>query len=105
MIHVVAVVTAHPGQRQAVLDELHAKVPLALAEEGCIEYTVTVDADAVGPAHTQTRFGQDTIVIIEKWATLAHLEAHSAAPHVAEYFAVVDPLLSSRVVHFLSSTW
>ncbi|MTD55512.1 putative quinol monooxygenase [Amycolatopsis pithecellobii] len=104
MIHVIAIVTAHPGKRQAILDELHAKVPLALAEEGCIEYTVTVDADVVGPMHTQTKFGEDTIIIIEKWESLDHLEAHSTAPHVEEYFSVVNSLMASRVVHFLSST-
>jgi quinol monooxygenase YgiN len=103
MIHVIAVITAHPGKRQSILDEIRPRLATVLTEEGCVEYTVTIDADVVGAMHTQTRFGPDTIVIIEKWASLKHLEAHSTAPYIPEYFAAVDPLTASRVVHFLSS--
>ena len=104
MIHVIAVITAHPGKRQAILDELHKWIPGTLAEKGCIEYTVTIDADVVGPMHTQTKFGPDTFAIIEKWKSLEHLKAHSADPHNDKYFSVVGPLMASRVTHFLTTS-
>lgn len=44
MIHVVAIITAQPGQRSKVLEAFHANVPAVLAEAGCIEYGATVDA-------------------------------------------------------------
>jgi quinol monooxygenase YgiN len=38
MIHVVAVITAKPGQRAALLEAFAALRPAVLAEAGCIEY-------------------------------------------------------------------
>ena len=69
MIHVVAVITAKPGQRDKILEAYRANRPAVLAEEGCIEYTATVDAAGM-PASRGT-FGPDTFVVVEKWATLA----------------------------------
>jgi len=37
MIHVVAVVTARPGQREAILRAFRANVLTVKAEKGCIE--------------------------------------------------------------------
>jgi quinol monooxygenase YgiN len=47
MIHVVAVITAHPGQRARVLEAFLANTAAVRAEDGCIEYTATVDADGL----------------------------------------------------------
>ena len=104
MIHVIAEITAHPGKRQEILDVLHSWIPGTLPEKGCVEYTVTVDADVVGAMHSQTKYGPDSFTIIEKWESLAHLEAHSSAPGVAEYFSIVGHLIAKRVVHFLNDT-
>ena len=84
-VHVVAVITAQPGMRGRILEAFLANVPAVRAEEGCIEYTATVDADGVGPL--QTRFGGDTFAVIEKWASLDCLKAHARAPHMKEYAA------------------
>ena len=46
MIHVVAIITTNPGQRETVLQAFRANVPAVHAEDGCIEYGATVDADA-----------------------------------------------------------
>src|ERR1700751_3153840 len=79
MLHVVAIITAQPGQRETVLQAFRANVPAVHAEDGCIEYGATVDADAGG---FQTKFGPDTFVVIEKWASLDALKAHAASPHM-----------------------
>jgi quinol monooxygenase YgiN len=102
MIHVIAIITAKPGMRQAILDVLHATIPIIHGETGCIEYTIAIDAAVVGTMHTQTPFGSDTFVTIEKWESLDHLKAHSILPFVAEYFAKVGSMMAIRVVHFLS---
>lgn len=100
MIHVVAVITTQPGQREAVLQAFRANIPAVLAEAGCIEYGPAVDA-ADGPA-SQARLGSDTFMVIEKWADMAALAAHAASPHMASYGAQVKPMLASRTIHILS---
>ena len=100
MIHVLAIVTAKPGQRDAVLEQFRANVPAVLAEEGCIEYGPAVDAEPKAPI--QTALGPDSFAVIEKWATPAALMAHAASPHMAAYGARVKDLLASRVIHVLA---
>ena len=99
MIHVVAVITAKPGQRAAVHEAFQANVPAVLAEQGCIEYQATVDAKGL-PA-SKGSVGDDTFVVVEKWESLAALQAHGAAPHMQAYGAKVKDLLASRVIHVL----
>ena len=99
MIHVVAVITAKPGQRDRILDAFRANTPAVRAEQGCIEYTATVDAAGM-PASRGT-FGPDTFVVIEKWATLTALQAHATAPHMAAYGAKIKEWVESRVIHVL----
>ena len=100
MIHVLAIITANPGQRQRVLEAFQANVPGVRAEEGCIEYGGAVDTEGFGGL--QTAFGPDTFVVIEKWASPEALKAHAAAPHMAAYGAKTKPLIASRVIHVLS---
>ena len=102
MIHVFAIITAKPGQRETVLEAFRANVPAVRAENGCIEYGATVDADGLGSF--QTRFGADTFVVVEKWESVDALKAHAAAPHMAAYAAKTRDLLASRVIHVLSPT-
>ncbi len=100
MIHVVAILTAHPGQRQAVLDLFRANMPAVHAEPGCIAYQPAVDAEDVGPG--QARIGEDSFMVIEAWASADALRAHAAAPHMVEYGRQTKGMLASRVVHVLS---
>jgi quinol monooxygenase YgiN len=100
MIHVVAIITARPGQRAAVLREFHANIPAVRAEKGCIEYGPAVDAEGVGGF--QTKFGPDSFVVIEKWESTDALKAHAAAPHMAAYAAKTKEMIQSRVIHVLA---
>ena len=98
MIHVVAILTTLPGQREAVLTEFRAILPTVHAEEGCIEYVPVIDV-----AGTNDQFGADTFVVIEKWSSLETLGAHAKAAHMAEYGAKVGPMMASRAVHVLEA--
>jgi quinol monooxygenase YgiN len=100
VIHVLALITTKSGKRDEVLDAFRANVPAVHAEEGCIEYGATVDAEGVGPF--QTQLGADTFVVVEKWASVEALKAHAASPHMAAYGARTKDLLASRVIHVLS---
>lgn len=100
MIHVLAIITAKPGMRDAILREFGANMPAVLAEQGCIEYGPAIDADGLGAAHTP--LGPDAFVVVEKWESHAALAAHAAAPHMATYTAKVREMIASRVIHVLS---
>ena len=100
MIHVVAIVTTKPGHRDAVLEAFRANVPAVHAEAGCIEYGPAIDAPGMGPI--QTKLGEDTFVVIEKWESAEALAAHAKAPHMAAYAAKVKDMLASRIIHVLS---
>lgn len=100
MINVLAIITAQPGQRDAVLEAFRANMPAVHAEDGCLEYTPVIDAPDAG--RMQAPIGPDGFVVIEKWASIAALAAHAASPHMAAYSARVKPLLLTRVIHILT---
>ena len=102
MIHVLAIITTKPGQRANVLAAFRANVPAVHAEKGCIEYAPAVDAADMGAF--QTKLGPDTFVVVEKWATIEDLKAHSAAPHMKAYGEKVKDMVAARLIHVLSPT-
>jgi quinol monooxygenase YgiN len=91
MIHVIATIEVHEGKRDALLTELRRIVPLVRAEDGCIEYGPTVDAQAGLPVATPLR--PNVLTILEKWASLDALRAHLGAPHMIEYRTRVKELV------------
>ena len=100
MIHVIAVVTAKPGMRGAILAVFNANIPAVRAEQGCLEYGPATDADGIGPL--QTPLGPDTFMVIEKWESVEALKAHAAAPHMAAYGAKTRDMIASRAIHVLA---
>ena len=101
MIHVIAIITAKPGQRAAILTAFRANMPAVHAEQGCIEYQPVVDEPSV--LKFQSELGPDTFIVVEKWASADALRAHAAAPHMAAYAAKVKDLIAARAVHVLST--
>ena len=100
MIHVVAVLTAKPGKREEILKHFRANVPAVRAEQGCIEYGAAVDADT--GLKFQTPWGADTFLVIEKWDSVAALEVHAKAPHMAAYAAKTKDMIANRAVYILN---
>lgn len=97
MIHVIAIITAKPGQREAVLAEFRANMPAVLAEEGCIEYGPAIDAP-----NSPASFGTDSFVVVEKWASPEALKAHAKSPHMLAYGERTKEMVASRVIHVLT---
>jgi quinol monooxygenase YgiN len=102
MVHVIAVITAKPGQRDKVLEHFRANVPAVRAEKGCIEYGAAVDAEP--GSKFQKRYGPDTFVVVEKWESQEALAAHAAAPHMAAYAGKTKEFLADRQIYILSPT-
>jgi quinol monooxygenase YgiN len=100
VIHVVAIITAKPGMRGALLAAFHANMPAVHAEQGCIEYGPATDAEGIGPL--QTKLGPDTFVVLEKWDSADALKAHGASPHMVAYGAKTREMIASRVIHVLA---
>ncbi|MCK8787028.1 antibiotic biosynthesis monooxygenase [Roseomonas sp. NAR14] len=99
MIHVIAIITAKPGMRDAVLEAFRANMPAVHAEQGCIEYAPAIDAEGAGKI--QTPFGPDSFLAIEKWESMDALKAHGAAPHMRAYGEKTKEMIASRVIHVL----
>ncbi|MEJ0019851.1 MAG: putative quinol monooxygenase [Acetobacteraceae bacterium] len=97
MIHVIAIITAKPGMRDAILTEFRANMPAVHAEQGCIEYGPAIDTES-SPA----KYGDDTFLVIEKWESPDALKAHAASPHMAAYGAKTREMVASRVIHVLA---
>src|SRR6185369_14430004 len=96
MVHVIAIITAHPGKRAQLLELFQAVIPTVREEQGCIEYGVAVDVAKADPG-----FGPDTYVVIEKWESLETLKAHSVAPHMKAFAQAAGALIAKRAVHVL----
>ena len=99
MIHVIAIITTTPGQRDAVLAAFREIIPVVKAEAGCLEYAPAIDID--NEAANFARLGPDSFMVIEKWESQDALAAHAASPHMATYAAQVKDMLVSRAIHVL----
>lgn len=84
MLTVLAEIRTRPGahHRQAVIDSFAIAVPLVLKEEGCHGYLPLVDHAANITFQTTA---PDSIFMVEKWETAAHLEAHLQTTHMKEH--------------------
>lgn len=100
MIHVIAAIEVAPGQRDAFLDEFRRIVPLVRAEQGCIDYGPAVDVATGFSAQVPVR--DNVVTVVERWESLAALEAHMQAPHMTAYRVRVKDLVKGvqlQVLH------
>lgn len=82
MVHVIAFIKVKPGQRDALIEIFNKNVPNVLAEDGCIQYTLTVDTESgIGIQQKD----ENIVTVIEKWESTAALQAHLEAPHMDQY--------------------
>lgn len=102
MLTVIAEIRTRPGQhhRQAVLDQFAKLVPVVLQEEGCHGYVPLVD-HAAGVSFQST--SPDSIVMVEQWESVAHLEAHLQTPHMKAYAEAVKGDVLETSIRILQS--
>lgn len=99
MIHVIAVLYLKTGVRAQFLETLRELTPKVRAEAGCIEYIPAVDhAPFMG---FQSPVGDDVVVVIEKWASPAALDAHLEMPHMKVWGKLVEEMMAHRVIRVL----
>ena len=98
MIHVIASISIKPGNVPDFLAAFKAIVPTVLAEDGCVQYTPTVDVDLNVPAQ---QLDEHIVTIVEQWESVAALQAHLVAPHMEAYRETVKDLVMSASLKVL----
>ncbi|HIF33768.1 MAG: putative quinol monooxygenase [Pirellulaceae bacterium] len=98
MIHVIATIELAEGKRDEFLAEFHKIVRQVRAEDGCLDYGPTVDAETVLP-NVEPR--PDVVTVVERWEGTEELEAHLLAPHMIEYRKRVKDLVKSVQLQIL----
>jgi quinol monooxygenase YgiN len=96
MIHVIAVLTAKSGDRASLLAAINAVVDAVRAEPGCIEYRPVIDMSDSG-----SKFGEDTLVVIETWQDQAALDAHGEAPALKNFLENTKDVLAQADIHLM----
>lgn len=100
MIHVLATIELNPGTRDAFLAEIKKIVPMVLAEDGCLEYGPAIDLASGLPDQPPLR--ENTVVVIEKWASLNALDAHRNARHMVDFRPKVKAFVIGIQLQILS---
>ena len=90
MIYVIASITVKASERDNFIEIFKANTPKVLEEEGCLEYSATVDFQTELPIQ---QMNANVLTVIEKWESFPHLEAHFIAPHMLKYKAKVEGMV------------
>ena len=90
MVCVVVAIRVKDGKVSEFVRIFRENLPNVHAEDGCIEYFPALDVDS--PLGIQDKDAQ-VVTILEKWESMAHLEAHSKAPHMVTYRERVKDLV------------
>ena len=80
------------ARTESVLDAVRA-------EEGCVEYRLLGDCET--DWEKPQRFGDRTLWMLEKWASLNSLKAHLETPHMKAFGPKVRPMRSGSTFHVL----
>ena len=100
MIFVIATSELEDNCREKFIQIVKENIPLVLAEDGCISYTLTGDYESGIPAQSFT--GKNTVTFVECWESVEHLKAHLAAPHMDAFREKVQGMRKSSSLKVLS---
>jgi len=98
MIYGVVSVRVKPGKKEEYIALFKTMAARVRAEKGCLEYISTVDFKAGPPIQV---FEENVVTILEKWESLDALQAHLAAPYMADFFQKEGALIEGNVLKFL----
>lgn len=107
MIHVIATIEVHPGQRDTFIRQFEALKPDVIAEQGCLEYGAAIGLETGLPAggnYAWARVDANAVIIIEKWSSMESWKAHLRAPHMDAYRLRTKDLVARRSVQVLAPT-
>ncbi len=90
MIDVLASIRVKSGQRDTFVAKFNANVPAVLAEDGCISYYPAIDIDSGLDIQEKD---PNVVTVVEKWESVAHLDAHLKAPHMVAFRDTVKDIV------------
>ncbi len=99
MICVIATIQVAAGRRGELIDVFRTLTPKVRAEPGCVAYTTMIDTPSGLAAQDPIR--DNTLVVVEKWESIAALSAHLKTIHMAEYFQKAEQLRLSMSLQVL----
>ncbi|MBJ8451945.1 antibiotic biosynthesis monooxygenase [Acinetobacter bereziniae] len=84
MLTIIAEIYAHPNgvHKQQIIQAFRKITPTVLLEQGCHGYQLLVDANVDVNYQTQDA---DLIIMLEKWESIEHLNAHLQTKHMQAY--------------------
>ena len=100
MIHVIASIQIQEGLLSEFIEIFKSNIPQVLKEKGCIEYQPTVDLTTGLPPQA---LDPKVVTIIEKWESVAALQAHLASPHMISYSKKVKDMVENLTVKVLGT--
>lgn len=99
MINVIASIRIKEGKVPEFIEIFKSNLLAVREEKGCIEYFPAIDIDA---NLLLQNFAENTVTIIEKWASLEDLYAHLEAPHMRSYRDKVKNLIEALSLKILA---
>ena len=101
MIHVIASITVKNTRLESFIEIFKANIPNVMKENGCIEYSATMDVET---DITIQQTDKNVVTVIEKWESLSHLKAHFTAPHMLDYKSRVDHMVETVSLKILQES-
>ena len=83
MIYVIATIELVEGKKSQYLKELRKVIPDVRAEEGCLEYSPSVDVATDIPVQDPVK--DNVVTIIERWTDIEALKNHLKTSHMKTY--------------------
>ena len=99
MIYVIATIEVAEGKRDEFVGHFKDNLPHVLAEDGCLDYGPAVDLET--GISVQIPMRDNVVTVVEKWESMAHLEAHLGAPHMATYREKVKDIVGGVTLQIL----
>jgi len=90
MINVIASIHIKEGRVSEFVEIFKANIPNVLEEKGCLEYAATIDVPTGLPPQV---LDENVVTIIEKWSSVADLQAHLITPHMLAYRKRVEDIV------------
>ena len=87
------------ASRADYVEKTKAVLAAVRAEKGCLEYRLL--GDAATDWDKPQRFGERTLWMLEKWESVAALQAHLQTPHMEAFGPTVRPMRSASTFHVL----
>lgn len=100
MITVIAEIKTQPGQRAAVLKAIEKLIPAVLAEEGCGGYQPMIDVNTQAPWQ---KLSPDSVFMLEKWQSQAHLEKHLQMEHMLKHRETIKDCVLGTTIYVLDN--